>query len=132
MLLRTIGLVVILVFSCWGLPASAAPTGATPATAAPGTAATAPAPGAAAKSPTAPPVVVIGFAGGFVRHDDMAHGPVQLGARLSHELPAGAYVQVFENRHGAQAHTEVLRRLSSPEEKLHARVIIYGHSWGAT
>jgi hypothetical protein len=52
------------------------------------------------------PVVVIGFVGGYVRHD---------------------------------AHEAVLRRLDanndgklSPEEKQNARIIIFGHSWGAS
>jgi hypothetical protein len=85
------------------------------------------------------PAIVIGFTGGFVRHDDMVHGPVQLAERLCRDLPAGTYVQVFENRRGEQAHAEILRRLAaahegsaSPEEKQQARIILYGHSWGAT
>ena len=71
--------------------------------------------------------------------DNMVHGPVQLGERLRHDLPSGAHVQVFENRHGEQAHAEILRLLDaghagtpSPAEKQRARIILYGHSWGAT
>jgi hypothetical protein len=85
------------------------------------------------------PAMVIGFTGGFVRHDDMVHGPVQFAERLRRDLPAGTYVQMFENRRGEQAHAEILRRLNaghggsaSPEEKQRARIVLYGHSWGAT
>jgi hypothetical protein len=85
------------------------------------------------------PAIVIGFTGGFVRHDDMVHGPVQLAERLRHDLPAGTYVGIFENWHGARARAEILRRLgaghegnASPEEKQNAHIVLYGHSWGAT
>ncbi len=95
--------------------------------------------GTGAESGPETPAIVIGFTGGFVRHDDMVHGPVQFAERLRRDLAAGTYVQVFENRRGAQAHAEILRRLgagheggASPEEKHNARIILYGHSWGAT
>jgi len=95
--------------------------------------------GTGAEAGSETPAMVIGFTGGFVRHDDMVHGPVQLAERLRRELPAGTDVQVFENRSGEQAHAEILRRLNagqeggaSPEEKQNARIILYGHSWGAT
>ena len=97
------------------------------------------APAGATQTASEGPAIVIGFTGGFVRHDDMVHGPVQLAAKLRHDLPAGTYVQVFENRRGQQAHQEILRRLDaahkgtpSPEEKQDARIVLYGHSWGAT
>jgi hypothetical protein len=93
---------------------------------------------ARAQSRSETPAMVIGFTGGFVRRDNMVHGPVQLAAKLRRDLPEGTYVQVFENRHGEQAHAEILRRLAaghagnpSPEEKRDARLAIYGHSWGA-
>ena len=96
---------------------------------------------AASQSGSEAPPMVIGFTGGFVRHDDMVHGPVQLAERLRHDLSAGTYVGIFENWHGERARAEILRRLSvnwlhagsaSLEEKQNARIILYGHSWGAT
>jgi len=85
------------------------------------------------------PAIVIGFVGGFIRHDDLAHGPVQLAARLREDYPSGVYVKVFENHRGKNAHQEVLRLLAadhdgtfSVQEKQHARIIIYGHSWGGS
>jgi hypothetical protein len=88
-----------------------------------------------AKSPT----IVIGFVGGFVRHDDFVHSGVQLAARLRHDYPSGVYAQVFENRHGDLAYQQVLKLLDtdhdgtlSNEEKLDARIVIYGISWGGS
>lgn len=88
---------------------------------------------------SASPAIVIGFVGGFVRHDDKVHGGVQLAQRLRDEFASGVYVNVFENHHSDKAFEEVLRLLDtnhdgvlSPEEKRRARVIIYGHSWGGS
>jgi len=93
----------------------------------------------AAEAPAMPPVIVIGFVGGYIRHDDRAHTEVQLAARLQAEYPSGVYVQAFENRRGNRAYREILRLLDvdhdgtmSVLEKQHARIIIYGHSWGAS
>lgn len=87
----------------------------------------------------APPPIVIGFVGGFVRHDDAVHTEVQLVDRLREEYASGIYVQTFENHRGKDAYRAVLRLLDanrdgnlSPEEKQNARIIIFGHSWGAS
>src|SRR5580658_2942567 len=86
-----------------------------------------------------PPAVVIGFVGGFVRHDDTVHQEVQLAGRLRKEYPSGVAVRMFENHSGRQAHAEILRLLDtdrdgslSAGEKRDARVVLYGHSWGAS
>ncbi len=83
--------------------------------------------------------ILVGFAGGFVRHDNPHHGPVQLAQRLRREAPAGTYVEVFENRRRKKAYKTVLRLLDrnhdgnlSEEEKTQAHVILFGHSWGAS
>lgn len=87
----------------------------------------------------APAAIVIGFVGGLVRHDDAVHSEVQLASRLQHDYPSGMQVRMFENRRGQQALLEILRLLDanhdgtlSSQEKLHARIAIYGHSWGAS
>src|SRR5215813_9804933 len=79
------------------------------------------------------PVIVIGFVGGFVRHDDLVHSPVQLAARLREDYPTGVYVEVFENRRREDARQKILWLLDAnqdgtlaAEEKQHARIIIYG------
>lgn len=88
---------------------------------------------------SAPPVIVIGFVGGFVRRDDRVHTEVQLVGRLREEYASALFVQTFENHRGKDAHQAVLRLLRanhdgilSPEEKQNARIIIFGHSWGAS
>jgi len=91
------------------------------------------------KTSAAPPVIVVGFMGGRVRHDNMVHSGVQLAAHLRADYPSGVHVQVFENRRGKEAHEEILRLLDTKqdgqltlEEKRNARIVIYGTSWGAS
>jgi hypothetical protein len=103
--------------------------------------------GAASSKPRATPagvsststVIVIGFVGGFVHHDDRVHTEVQLIQRLREGYDSSAYVEMFENHRGKDAHRAVLRLLDansdgklSSEEKQNARIIIFGHSWGAS
>jgi len=86
-----------------------------------------------------PSVIVIGFVGGFVKHDDGSHLEVQLAERLRKSYPSNAYVRTFENHHRGRAHREILRILDrdhdhqlTPGERQQARIIIYGHSWGGS
>jgi len=86
-----------------------------------------------------PSAIVIGFVGGFVKHDDRVHSTIQVTERLRQRFPAGVYVQAFENHRREEAYREILRRLDldhdgtlSAEEKRAARIILFGHSWGAS
>jgi len=91
--------------------------------------------------PSDPPAasnIVIGFVGGFVNHDNPHHGPVQLAQRIRQTLPKETYVRVFENRRRKLAHDVIVNLLDtnrdgilSAEEKVQARIILFGHSWGA-
>jgi len=88
---------------------------------------------------TVPPAIVIGFVGGFVKHDNLVHSEVQIAAHISEDYPAGVYVKVFENHRRQKAHQGILRLLDSnhdgtlsAEEKRNARIIVYGHSWGGS
>ena len=100
----------------------------------------APANGAEKITPVASPgVIVIGFVGGFVRRNDTVHKEVQLAAHLREQYPARIQAKIFENRQGRLAHREVLEMLDadrdgelSDREKRTARIVIYGHSWGAS
>jgi len=92
-------------------------------------------------SPEAPSssTIVMGFVGGFVHHDDSRHSVVQLGAKLRSDYSAAVYAETFENNKREQAYAEVLRLLDtnhdgglSDAEKHAARIILYGHSWGAS
>jgi hypothetical protein len=85
------------------------------------------------------PFIVIGFVGGFVKHDAMAHSAVQLATHLRQDYPSGVYTEALENHHGGKAYLEIIRLLDtnrdgelSTEEKKNARIILYGHSWGAS
>lgn len=97
-------------------------------------------PAATVVTPSSPPaVIVVGFVGGFVRHDDKVHEEVQLAARLREEYSSSLVVRLFENHRGEDAHQAVLQLLDanrdkslSREEKQNARIIIFGHSWGAS
>jgi hypothetical protein len=84
-------------------------------------------------------VIVIGFVGGFVKHDDMVHSAVQVAAHLRQNYPSGVYTEVLENHRPGKAYAEITRYLDtdhdgtlSAEEKQNARIILYGHSWGAS
>ena len=90
-------------------------------------------------SPAAPHILVIGFVGGFIKHDNLVHSEVQLAARLRKAYPLGVDVETFESYHGEKAREKVLSFLNTNhdqtltlEEKSQARIIIYGHSWGGS
>jgi hypothetical protein len=88
---------------------------------------------------TNPPAnIVIGFVGGFVSHDDSHHGPVKLAEQMRKTAPKDTFIQVFENRRRRKAYDAIVRMLDtdhdgvlSAEEKARARIILFGHSWGA-
>ena len=89
--------------------------------------------------PAATPIyIVAGFVGGFVGHNNLHHGPVLLAQRIQRSAPKDTYVQVFENRHRKEAYQTIRHLLDrnhdgilSDEEKAQARIILFGHSWGA-
>ena len=94
---------------------------------------------AIARAQPAPSAIIVGFVGGFVRHDNPNQGPVLLADRLRRTAPKDAYVRVFENRHRRTAYETILRLLDrdhdgslSEQEKAQARIILFGHSWGAS
>ena len=97
------------------------------------------APQATSEASQASPTIVIGFVGGFVQRTNRVHSTVQVAEHLREEFPAGVDVEVFENHRGKEAYQKVLELLDtdrdgtlSPAEKQSARIIIYGHSWGAS
>ena len=83
--------------------------------------------------------MVIGFLGGFVKPDRLVHSTTQVAAHLREQYPPEVYVQAFENHRRDDAYREIVRRLDqdhdgtlSTAEKQAARIVIYGHSWGAS
>jgi len=98
-----------------------------------------PAPAGAMEVLATSPAIVIGFVGGFIKHNDAVHTEVQMAARLRKEYGSSVVVDTFENRNGDRAYQEILTVLDanhdgtlSSEEKRNARIILYGHSWGAS
>jgi hypothetical protein len=84
-------------------------------------------------------VIVIGFVGGFVRHDDAKHAEVQFAARLRDRYASAVDVKVFGNHSGQDALRHVLHLLDTNRdgtltaiERERAKIIIFGHSWGGT
>ncbi len=94
------------------------------------------------RQPASPSRIVLGFVGGFVRHDNARHSTVQLAERIRESFASDAsdvHVQVFENRHRRAAFETITRLLDcnhdgklSAAEKARAQIILYGHSWGAS
>jgi hypothetical protein len=83
--------------------------------------------------------IVIGFLGGFANADDLKHPEVLFAAYLREHYSPAVHAQVFANHNeqGALEYvTQLLDRdhdgLLSDAERRSARIIIYGHSWGAS
>ena len=84
-------------------------------------------------------VIVIGFVGGFVRHDDIRHPEVGFAGLLRERYPSSVHAEVFSNHDGRKALRRVLQLLDTNRdgvlttgEKKQASIIIYGHSWGGS
>lgn len=85
------------------------------------------------------PLIVIGFMGGRVRADNDIHHEASLASELQRDYPQQIHAKVFANRDGGRAYRDILQTLDvdhdgklNPLEKQNARIIIYGHSWGAS
>jgi hypothetical protein len=82
--------------------------------------------------------IVIGFLGGYVRHDDAVHTTVQVAKSLRDAYPNAIHVATFENRRSDDAHNLIVNLLGAKsasalteQQKRSAHIILYGHSWGA-
>jgi hypothetical protein len=93
-------------------------------------------------SPTVAPagnLIVIGFMGGNVGAGNLVHREALVANELQQSYPVGLHAAVFANHDGQTALRTVLRLLGagadgrlSAAEKSAARIVIYGHSWGAS
>ena len=77
--------------------------------------------------------------GGRIKADNMVHQEAVIAQDLQRRNPAGVTVMTFANHDGMLALNAVLSfvdrnhdHVLSADEKRAARVIIYGHSWGAS
>ena len=90
-----------------------------------------------------PALIVIGFAGGFVRRNSSVHGEVELAEHLRDTYGSTIHSEIFENHRGGEAYREILRLVGESNggvsngaltetRKKAARIVLYGHSWGAS
>jgi hypothetical protein len=84
-------------------------------------------------------LIVIGFMGGNVSATSLVHREVQLINTLKHNYPDTVHAAAFANRDGSLALNTVLQLLGADrdggltdQDKGAARIVIYGHSWGAS
>ena len=84
-------------------------------------------------------VIVIGFLGGFVKHGDLKHPEVWFAEYLRKHYNSVIYADVFSNHEVDAALRDVLHVLDTDcvgtlteSQKQSARIILYGHSWGAS
>ena len=85
------------------------------------------------KATTHAPLIVIGFTGGFIKRTSAVHGEVALAHHLREKYGALIHAGIFENHHSKEAHREILRLITAQHiANKNARVILYGHSWGAS
>jgi hypothetical protein len=85
------------------------------------------------------PLIVIGFMGGRVRANNFAHGEARLARDLNQRYPGAVHAVTFANRDERDALRTVLELLDSSkdgnpteEDKSAARIVLFGHSWGAS
>jgi len=85
------------------------------------------------------PLIVIGFMGGHVRAGNLVHREARLARDLERRYPNAVRAMTFANRDEAAAFRSVLNLLDtdqdgrlSEDEKAAARIVLFGHSWGAS
>lgn len=85
------------------------------------------------------PLLVVGFMGGRVKPGNTLHSEVLLARQLQRSHQGIVHTAVFANHNAPAALQAVLRWLDtngdgalSIEEKRAARIVLYGHSWGAS
>jgi hypothetical protein len=84
-------------------------------------------------------LIVIGFLGGHVSANNLVHQEALLIQKLQDGHPLKLHAAAFANRDGDAALQSILRLLDedhdghlSQLEKQTARIVIFGHSWGAS
>jgi len=83
--------------------------------------------------------IILGFVGGFVKRDDIKHPEVLFANYLKSRYGSAVHVEIFGNHEGKRAIDETLLLLDadkdrclSAAEKEQVKIILYGHSWGAS
>lgn len=88
---------------------------------------------------TSSPFIVMGFLGGFVPNGEPHHPEVQVIRDIRQEYPEHGYFCLYENSKVDEAYRTILAELGagdngtlSDHEKRRARILLFGHSWGAS
>jgi pimeloyl-ACP methyl ester carboxylesterase len=96
-------------------------------------------PGSDARCRPPVPLIVIGFMGGHVRAGNLVHREALLARDLERRYPNAVRAETFANGDEAAALHSVLDLLGagkdgrlSDDEKNAARIVLFGHSWGAS
>lgn len=84
--------------------------------------------------------IIISFVGGFVKRDDTNHPEVLFADSLRQRYGVVVYVEVFGNHQWKEALESTIRTMGEFQEddrlmnsvRQQTRIIIYGHSWGAS
>jgi pimeloyl-ACP methyl ester carboxylesterase len=83
--------------------------------------------------------IVVGFLGGFAKRGDLNHPEVWFARYLREHYTSAIYAEVLSNHDAEAALRDVFGVLDtdcdgtlSESEKRNARIILYGHSWGAS
>ena len=89
--------------------------------------------------PTSPRLIVIGFMGGRIKDSNLIHRKALLAKELQDGYPRRVYAVAFANHDAKSALKIVLHLLDenrdgslSADERSAARIVVYGHSWGAS
>ncbi len=84
-------------------------------------------------------LIVIGFMGGDVSPGNLTHREALVAKDLQQRYPKAVYAEVFANHDGPAALHTITQLLDKNKngcltetEKSSARIIIFGHSWGAS
>jgi hypothetical protein len=83
--------------------------------------------------------IILGFVGGFVKRDDINHPEVLFATYLQNRYGSAVHAGVFGNHEAKRALEDIVRRLDTDNdgfltaaEKEQVKIILYGHSWGAS
>ena len=84
-------------------------------------------------------LIVVGFLGGNIRGNDVLRKESLLAKKLQETYPQQLQAGMFANSDGNAALASILQQLDtdgdgqvSLQEKQAARIVLYGHSWGAS
>lgn len=84
-------------------------------------------------------LIIVGFLGGFAKGGDLKHPEVWFGDYLRERYSSATEVSVVSNHERRKTVNDILRELDADHdgiltdsERKQARIIVYGHSWGAS